>query len=75
MRRHWGNLRKLIDLGIVKDMETHQDPPFPLSIVTLILMKIARGMAKLHREGILHKDLKAANVLLNQYASDYIREG
>ncbi|KAG0625310.1 hypothetical protein M758_2G044400 [Ceratodon purpureus] len=62
MRRMWGDLRKAIDNQIVKD-STHQSPPFPLPMSLLIMLEIAVGMKELHANGILHRDLKAANVL------------
>ncbi|KAG0625307.1 hypothetical protein M758_2G044100 [Ceratodon purpureus] len=62
MVRMWGDLRKAID-QIVKD-STHQSPPFPLPMSLLIMLEIALGMKELHANGILHRDLKAANVLL-----------
>jgi serine/threonine protein kinase len=56
-------LRKAIDLQIARG-KSHQTPPFPPSLTIVILFKIERGMNFLHENGILHRDLKAANVLV-----------
>ncbi|KAG0585858.1 hypothetical protein KC19_2G044700 [Ceratodon purpureus] len=63
MRRMWGDLRKAIDNQMDKG-STHQSPPFPLPMSLLVMLEIALGMKELHANGILHRDLKAANVLL-----------
>jgi serine/threonine protein kinase len=76
MKRYWGDLRRAIDLQIVKDVKSCQNPPFPLPITVWIMYKIAMGMQRLHRDGKqLHRDLKAANVLLDFDFEKYIEEG
>lgn len=60
MDRYWGDLRKLIDLHMKNNHR--QGPPFQFPI--RIMLQIAQGMKQLHQEGILHRDLKASNVLL-----------
>ena len=63
MQQCWGDLRKLIDL---KMQENHnQGPPFPSARTAHIMDEIAFGMRGLHKHDIVHRDLKAANVLLN----------
>jgi serine/threonine protein kinase len=57
-------------------VNTCQNPPFPLSITTWIMFRIAQGMAELHACGnFLHRDLKAANVLLGFDIQNYIEKG
>ena len=73
MERYWGDLQKLIDLQIMRDMEILQSPLFPLSIALWTMLKIAGGMSILHDRGILHRDLKAANVLLSNGIEDYVK--
>jgi serine/threonine protein kinase len=59
----WGDLRKLIDQ---KMQENHnQGPPFTIAETTEIMLQIAVGMHGLHGHDIVHRDLKAANVLIN----------
>jgi serine/threonine protein kinase len=63
MPRCGGDLRKLIDL---KMQENHnQGPPFTSAGTKRIILQIAEGMCELHEHDIVHRDLKAANVLLN----------
>jgi serine/threonine protein kinase len=76
MKRYWGDLRRAIDLQIVKDVKTCQNPPFPLSITVWIMYKIASGIVTLYYHGkCLHRDLKAANVLLDFDIEKYIEKG
>lgn len=60
MVKYWGDLRKLIDHNM-----RHNSSPFPRSEALHIMRSIARGMRYLHEQGILHKDMKASNVLVN----------
>jgi serine/threonine protein kinase len=76
MKRYWGDLRRAIDLQILKDVKTCQNPPFPLSITVWIMYRIAYGTRELHIRGKrLHRDLKAANVLLDFDIEKYIEKG
>jgi serine/threonine protein kinase len=67
--RHWGDLRKLIDMRM---LVTNGTPPFSFRTTLYILYQIAVGMENMHKFGLLHRDLKAANVLVvNKAISDY----
>lgn len=65
MKRYWGDLRKLIDLRM-RDNH-HQGPPFTISKSIHIMQEIAQGMVELRRRNVIHRDLKASNVLVHPY--------
>jgi serine/threonine protein kinase len=62
MRRYWGDLRKLIDVRMQHNRNTSS--PFTCSEAMRIMYSIAMGMQQLHEDKIIHKDLKAANILV-----------
>ncbi|KAG0587884.1 hypothetical protein KC19_2G198800 [Ceratodon purpureus] len=71
--RHWGDLRKLIDERMVLSCNTA--PPFRFKTTLQILLEIAEGMASLHKFGLLHRDLKASNVLVVGNGASYVDKG
>nr|XP_024397831.1 uncharacterized protein LOC112293033 [Physcomitrium patens]PNR38202.1 hypothetical protein PHYPA_021313 [Physcomitrium patens] len=62
MYKCWGDLRKLIDIKM--EQRNNQGPPFQDHQALSIMSQIAPGMKQLHRKKILHKGLKASNVLI-----------
>ena len=64
MERCWGDLRALIDLRL-KRRNSH-GPPFRHRTTVRLMLTIAQGMKELHDRGILHRDLKAANILIGK---------
>lgn len=63
LKKHWGDLRKLIDLRMQHNQ--NQRPPFGKKEVGHIILRIALGMSQLHKHEIIHRDLKASNVLVS----------
>lgn len=64
MPRYWGDLRTVIDMRIRHNH--NQPPPFRDEIACIsIMLQIAVAMEELHNHDILHRDIKAANVLVN----------
>ena len=72
MPRCWGDLRKLIDLRMQKNH--NQGAPFTSAVTTQIMLQIAHGMRGLHEHGIVHRDLKAANVLLKNGSTTLLED-
>jgi len=62
MMRAWGDLRKLIDVRMVHF--NNKGLPFQSNVAIYIMYRIAKGMRGLHEIGIIHRDLKAANILI-----------
>lgn len=61
MLKFEGDLRKVINENIVRN---NGGKPFNLDEALHYMLRIASGMKTLHSKNILHRDLKAANVLV-----------
>ncbi len=48
------------------DARVRRDGPLPPEEAAVVLRDLARGLAHLHRQGVLHRDLKPANVLFDE---------
>ena len=67
--REGGDLRTLIDLRMKQ--RNNQGPPFTFKFGTKVMHEIALGMQHLHDNDILHRDLKAANVLVTNVFGEF----
>ncbi|CAM6069760.1 unnamed protein product [Sphagnum tenellum] len=56
------DLRRYLD---EKKKNAGEGPPLPLLVAMNILLQIAEAMNYLHENGVMHRDLKANNVLIN----------
>ncbi|CAK9193420.1 unnamed protein product [Sphagnum troendelagicum] len=56
------NLRTYLD---EKKKNAGERPPLPLLVAMNILLQIAEAMNYLHENAVMHRDLKASNVLIN----------
>jgi serine/threonine protein kinase len=56
------DLRRYLD---EKKKNAGDGPPLPLLVAMNILLQIAEAMNYLHENGVMHRDLKANNVLIN----------
>ncbi len=56
------DLRRYLD---EKKKNAGEGPPLPLLVAINILLQIAQAMNYLHENGVMHRDLKANNVLVN----------
>ncbi|KAG0616332.1 hypothetical protein M758_5G106200 [Ceratodon purpureus] len=63
MPRYWGDLRKLLDLRLQRRLSS-AGPPLTYNEEVVSMECIARGMRDLHLANIVHRDLKASNVLV-----------
>lgn len=72
LEKYCGDLRNLIDLRMREN--NNCGPPFADHVTLRIIGQIARGMYTLHKSNILHRDLKASNVLVAQFSSGNYHE-
>eukprot|EP00505_MAST-04D_sp_SCG-Rhode-Island_P004538 Stramenopile-MAST_4_protein_4538 len=54
--------------GSVRDyLDEHDEEPLPKALVLNIVNDVANGMREIYKHGVEHRDLKAANVFLDEY--------
>jgi serine/threonine protein kinase len=70
--KYCGDLRNLIDLRMQE--KGNHGPPFDERVAVRIIGQVARGMYTLHKSNILHRDLKASNVLVERFSSGHYHE-
>ncbi|XP_024399670.1 uncharacterized protein [Physcomitrium patens] len=72
LEKYCGDLRNLIDLRMQE--KGNRGPPFEDRIALRIVGQIARGMYTIHKSNLLHRDLKASNVLVERFTSGKYNE-
>eukprot|EP01064_Diplonema_japonicum_P036840 TRINITY_DN8449_c0_g1_i2.p1 TRINITY_DN8449_c0_g1~~TRINITY_DN8449_c0_g1_i2.p1 ORF type:complete len:400 (+),score=61.13 TRINITY_DN8449_c0_g1_i2:106-1305(+) len=55
-----GNLSKLLYSGPRSDLK------IPMTVLSVITRQIVTGLRHLHKKGVIHRDMKPSNVLINQ---------
>ncbi|KAG0562116.1 hypothetical protein KC19_9G119600 [Ceratodon purpureus] len=73
MERAWGDLRRLIDMK--KQANGNRGPPFNTEDVFAKMMWIGSEMRWLHEDDVVHRDLKASNVLINADGDNFSTQG
>ncbi|CAM6015176.1 unnamed protein product [Sphagnum balticum] len=71
MERMAGDLRNVIDARTkpARDVKNMQFMPFFYPTAIRLMLSIASGMEDLHRCGLMHRDLKASNVLVELHGA------
>jgi serine/threonine protein kinase len=70
MQREDTDLRKLIEQKL-RAGQGEGGEPFPREVAENFMYEVAKGMEWLHGEGIVHRDLKASNVLVRESHWNY----
>ena len=72
MERRWGDLRTLIDermLELLRNTPNHGPPFNNIKPVLSLITEVSNDLRKMHEAGVLHRDIKASNVLLSRQDS------
>jgi hypothetical protein len=64
MQRMSNDLRRLMD-AIVESPEFDEDVPFPAPVALDIIMQLAEALKFLRMQRVMHRDIKAKNILVN----------
>jgi hypothetical protein len=65
-------LAVIVDKAVRPESGNKSGPPFLLYNSVDILLQIAKAMAHMHKNQIIHGDLKSANVLVSKFGSHYL---
>ena len=60
---------ELFEGGTLKD---YLGQPMPFSQAVNLLLPVARGLAYAHKQGVLHRDVKPSNILINQQSGEVV---
>ncbi|KAG0559114.1 hypothetical protein KC19_10G079900 [Ceratodon purpureus] len=72
MQKEYGDLHQLIECNMALKLGK-DGGPFSKEEAEFIMYRVALGMDWLHRHNIIHRDLKAANVLVRKFEGYYPR--
>ena len=60
---------ELFEGGTLKD---YLGQPMPVRQAVSLLLPVARGLTYAHKNGILHRDVKPSNILINQQSAEVV---
>ena len=47
---------------------------FPIPVAQTVLVEVAKGLDYAHREGVIHRDVKPANIMVDQKGSSIVMD-
>lgn len=63
-------IMEYLDGGCLTPLVEHLKPDIPETVIAYILREVLEGIASLHKRGIIHRDIKSDNVLIDRESGD-----